>query len=51
MPTEIVGQNGAVIKQTTKIGVTGCPKHKADQKKKKKKKTKNARKKKNSRKK
>jgi hypothetical protein len=26
MPTTITGQNGAVIKQTTKIGVTGCPK-------------------------
>ncbi len=26
MPTEIVGQNGLVIKQSTKISVTGCPK-------------------------
>src|SRR4029077_2646979 len=26
MPTTITGQNGAVITQTTKIGVTGCPK-------------------------
>jgi hypothetical protein len=26
MPTVITGQNGAVIKQTTKIAVTGCPK-------------------------
>jgi hypothetical protein len=26
MPTKITGQNGAVIKQTTKITVTGCPK-------------------------
>jgi hypothetical protein len=26
MPTEIIAQNGAVLKQTTKIGVTGCPK-------------------------
>jgi hypothetical protein len=25
MPTTITGQNGAVIKQATKIGVTGCP--------------------------
>ena len=25
MPTEITGQNGAVIKQTTKITITGCP--------------------------
>jgi hypothetical protein len=42
MPTEITGQNGAVIKQTTKIAVTGCPKakktvkHKTTTKKKKK---------------
>jgi hypothetical protein len=28
MPTAITGQNGAVIHQTTKIAVTGCPKHK-----------------------
>lgn len=28
MPTEFVAQNGAVIKQTTQIGVTGCPKAK-----------------------
>jgi hypothetical protein len=28
MPTLITAQNGAVIKQTTKIGVTGCPKAK-----------------------
>jgi hypothetical protein len=28
MPTTITGQNGAQIKQTTKIAVTGCPKHK-----------------------
>ena len=26
MPTEIVGQNGTALKQTTKIGVTGCTK-------------------------
>jgi hypothetical protein len=24
MPTEIVGQNGAIIKQTTKVAITGC---------------------------
>jgi hypothetical protein len=24
MPTEIVGQNGAVVRETTKIAVTGC---------------------------
>jgi DNA-binding beta-propeller fold protein YncE len=29
MPTEFVGQNGAVIKDITKIAVTGCPKKKA----------------------
>ncbi|HXB66170.1 MAG TPA: hypothetical protein VNV42_14970 [Solirubrobacteraceae bacterium] len=28
MPTEIAGQNGLVIKQNTKIAVTGCPKSK-----------------------
>ena len=28
MPTTIVAQNGAELKQTTKIGVTGCPKAK-----------------------
>jgi hypothetical protein len=26
MPTELVGQNGAEIEQSTKIAVTGCPK-------------------------
>jgi hypothetical protein len=26
LPTTIAGQNGAVVKQTTKVGVTGCPK-------------------------
>jgi hypothetical protein len=36
MPIEIVGQNGAVVKQTTKVGVTGCPKAKKATKKKKK---------------
>ncbi len=29
LPTTITGQNGAVIKKTTKITVTGCPRHKA----------------------
>jgi hypothetical protein len=31
MPTTITGQNGAQVKQTTKIAVTGCAKvkHKA----------------------
>jgi uncharacterized repeat protein (TIGR01451 family) len=28
MPTTLTGQNGAVVKQTTKIAVTGCPKAK-----------------------
>ncbi len=28
MPTTIVGQNGAVTKQSTHIIITGCPKHK-----------------------
>ncbi len=26
MPTEMVGQNGLVVNQSTKISVTGCPK-------------------------
>jgi hypothetical protein len=36
MPTEMVGQNGLVIKQSTKISVSGCPKsaHKKAPKKK-----------------
>jgi hypothetical protein len=29
MPTAFTAQNGAVIHQSTPIGVTGCPKHKA----------------------
>ncbi len=29
MPTQLVGQNGAQVNQTTKIAVTGCPKTKA----------------------
>ena len=28
MPTEFIAQNGAEIKQSTKIAVTGCPKAK-----------------------
>jgi hypothetical protein len=32
MPTEIVAQNGDIIKQTTKIGVTGCKKAKLTKK-------------------
>ncbi|MGA2452189.1 MAG: hypothetical protein ABSG93_01610 [Solirubrobacteraceae bacterium] len=35
MPTAITGQNGAVVKQTTKIAVTGCPKPKPKKKAKK----------------
>jgi hypothetical protein len=46
MPTELVGQNGAQIKQSTKIAVTGCPKaKKTAHKKKHKAKTKHKRKK------
>jgi hypothetical protein len=33
MPTQITAQNGAVIKQATKISVTGCAKHKSAKKK------------------
>ncbi len=36
MPTEFVGQNGALIKTTTKIQATGCPKAKKATHKKKK---------------
>jgi hypothetical protein len=36
MPTEFIAQNGAEIKQTTKVGVTGCPKAKKASKKHKK---------------
>ena len=35
MPTEFLAQNGAELKQTTKIAVTGCPKHKKTTHKKK----------------
>ena len=38
MPTTITGQNGAQIKQNTKIKVTGCPKAKKKAKKPKKRK-------------
>jgi hypothetical protein len=42
MPTEFVGQNGALINTSTKIAVTGCPKaKKATHKKKHHRKTKN----------
>jgi hypothetical protein len=34
LPTEFLAQNGALIKQTTKISVTGCPKKKHKQAKK-----------------
>jgi hypothetical protein len=40
MPTAFVAQNGAVLKQSTKIGVTGCPKAKKAKKKSKTKKRK-----------
>jgi hypothetical protein len=36
-PVELTGQDGAVVKQTTKVAVSGCPKAKAKKKKKKKK--------------
>jgi hypothetical protein len=42
MPTTITGQNGAVLKQTTKIAVTGCPKAKKKTKPKAKKHTQRA---------
>jgi hypothetical protein len=29
MPTKITGQDGAVIKQTTRVAVAGCPRHRA----------------------
>ncbi len=35
MPTEFIAQNGAELKQSTKIAVTGCPKHKKTTHKKK----------------
>ena len=38
MPTAFTGQNGAVLKQSTPISVTGCTKHKAAKPKKKSKK-------------
>jgi hypothetical protein len=38
MPTAFIGQNGAVLKQTTSISVMGCAKHKAKKTKKKSKK-------------
>ena len=38
IPNEFVGQNGAVLKQVTDIGVTGCPKAKSAKKAKKAKK-------------
>ena len=37
MPTAFTGQNGAVLKQSTPISVTGCTKHKASKVKKSKK--------------
>ncbi len=43
MPTEFVGQNGALIKTSTKIAVTGCAKHKAKKAKHAKKRAKHGR--------
>ncbi len=39
IPTEFIAQNGAELKQSTKIAVTGCPKHKVVKHKGKKKRT------------
>ena len=49
MPTTLTGQNGAQVKQNTKIQITGCPKptHKTHGKKKTKKRTREAHVKKN----
>ena len=44
MPTEFLGQNGALIKTSTKIAVTGCAKHKAKKAKHAKKRSKHRRK-------
>lgn len=44
MPTKITGQNGAVVKQTTKVAVSGCPKTKTVKKVKKATKVKKAKK-------
>jgi hypothetical protein len=33
MPTTMTAQNGAVLKQDTKIAITGCPTHKTQKKK------------------
>jgi hypothetical protein len=43
MPTTITGQNGVIVKQGTRIAVTGCPKAKKTTKKKKAKRAKKAR--------
>ncbi len=50
MPTEFIAQNGAELKQTTKIAVTGCAKHKKATHKKKHHKTKRKQRKKGGRK-
>ena len=36
MPTAFTGQNGATLKQSTPVSVTGCSKHKAEAEKKSK---------------
>ncbi len=42
MPTELQAQDGALVKQSTKIAVQGCPKHKKAKAKRKRKKSKGA---------
>jgi hypothetical protein len=44
VPTEFTGQNGATLKQSTKLKVTGCPKKKTKKTKKKSKKSKKSKK-------
>jgi hypothetical protein len=36
MPVKLTGQNGAVLKQTTRISVSGCPRHEAHGKRRRK---------------
>jgi hypothetical protein len=32
MPIKLTAQNGKIVKETVKVGVSGCPKHKAAKK-------------------